>query len=462
VRLSLGTPVALALIAAAAIAAAPADASVTLGQTSGAADNCGSDLVMVQKSTAPGASYVAPSAGVVVSWSYLSHTFTPSVTFKVYKPTSSPTVWFLRSQSAQRTPGSDSAHVRANQLNTFTESPGLRIEAGDHLGLTALGGGSMGCIPPTSASDVMATKNPPDSTPGDNTFPGTQSNKIDVSAVMEADADGDGFGDESQDSCPTDASVHTGACPVEVSIVKTVSDGATVGSDLTYTLAVKNNHTTNPAGDVNVVDPLPAGVTFVSSAAGQGSCSGTTNVTCALGALGPGQSTSVTIVVRPTAAGPLSNTASVTTASSDTDTSNNSSTAATTVAPPPPPPAPVLSAFKIKPSTFRASVGAIVSYGNTQSSTTTFKVYKRARGVKKGSRCVAPPKKKPKKKPKRCTRLLGRGSFVRHDVAGPVSFRFKPRFKGKRLPVGPYRLRAVARNISGASKPVSANFKIKR
>jgi uncharacterized repeat protein (TIGR01451 family) len=459
-------PSLLAGVALALGAASTAEASVTLGQTSGATDGCGNGQVLLQATTAGAPSYVAQSAGVVVSWSYLAHASTPSITFKVYKPTANPSIWFLRSQSAQKTAaGSGADQLHANQLNTYTESPGLRIEANDHLGLTGLGSGTMGCIATSSASDLMRVKNPPDSVVGqDNSgFLGMLDHfKVDVSAVVEPDADGDGFGDESQDSCPTDASVHTGACPVDVSIVKTVSSGAMVGQDLTYTLAVKNNHATNPADAVNVIDPLPAGATFVSSAAGQGSCTGTTNVSCALGNLAAGQSTTVTIVVRPTAAGPLSNTASLTTTSSDTDTGNNSSTAETTVAPIPPPPAPVLSLFKLSPATFRAAKGTIVSYRVSQNATTTLKVYLRARGVKKGTRCVAPPKKKPRKKPKSCTRLLARGSSVRQDAAGPVSFRFKPRYKGKRLAPGSYRLRAVARNISGSSNTVSANFKVKK
>ena len=35
----------------------------------------------------------------------------------------------------------------------------------------------------------------------------------DIAARLEADADGDGFGDETQDQCPTDPSTHA-ACPV--------------------------------------------------------------------------------------------------------------------------------------------------------------------------------------------------------------------------------------------------------
>jgi hypothetical protein len=36
--------------------------------------------------------------------------------------------------------------------------------------------------------------------------------QMDIAAILEPDADGDGFGDETQDQCPTDASIQ-GPCP---------------------------------------------------------------------------------------------------------------------------------------------------------------------------------------------------------------------------------------------------------
>jgi uncharacterized repeat protein (TIGR01451 family) len=442
-------------------AAANAHAAFTIGDTNGATDNCGSNQNLVQVTTAAGPSYVASSGGVVVSWSYLAHSLTPTIKLKVYAPTAGDdTKWFLRSASVQKSGGTGPDKVEANKLNTFTESPGLRIASGDHLGLTGLSGSGMACIETMNSGDLVRVKNPPDSTAGENTFPGPLTGqRIGVTAVVEPDADGDFFGDESQDSCPTDATVHTGSCPVDVSIVKTASGTPSLDGNLTYTLAVRNNHATNPAEGVSVIDPLPAGATFVSSASDRGSCTGTTNVSCSVGTLAAGQSANIAIVVRPTATGPLTNTASVTTTASDTDTGNNSSSAQVTV---PPRPLPVLSAFKLKPSSFRAPAGTTVSYKVTQASTTTFTLYRRAAGVRKGKRCVAPPKKAPNKKPKRCTRLLKLRTFTRLDAAGPVSFHFSAKVKEKKLKPGRYRLQAVARNGTGPSKPVKADFTIKK
>ena len=471
----MGTRAATALIGATFAmlgAAATAEAAVTIGQTNGATDSCGSNQVMVQSSVAGTPTYSPSFNGVIVSWSYLAHASTPNIKLKVYDNTASTQVWFLRSESAERTGGPGSGQVNANKLNTFTESPGIPIQAGDRLGLTGSGGVPIACISTASSSDRVRVKNPPDTTVGqDNTgFLGDNAMlRLGVTAVVERDADGDGFGDESQDSCPADSSVHTGLCPVDLSIVKTISANPRVGSDAIFALLVKNNHAKNPATGVTVVDTLPPGVSFVRSAVGQGSCAGTTTVTCALGTLGPGQSTVVGIVVRPTAAGPLSNTATVSTTASDGNAANNSSTATTIVHVA----IPFLGTFKITPSSFvaaksgpsvgaAAATGAIIGYTLSAPATTKLTVHRVQPGVKKGKKCVAPPKKKPAKKPKKCTRFLSRGSFTHVDAAGSVRFRFRGRVKGKTLKPGKYRLRAVATNESGVSNTVSKRFRVKK
>jgi uncharacterized repeat protein (TIGR01451 family) len=440
---------------------------VTIGQTTGASNSCGSDQVMLQAATAGAPSYAAPSSGVIVSWSYGATGGNPNLTFKVYHSTASASTWFVRSGSTEKNPGAGAGQIHPNALNTFAESPGLPIQTGDVIGLSGRLGTGVSCIATANGADHIRVKNPPDPPPGSDSagFLGDNpQQKLAVSAVIEPDADGDLFGDETQDSCPTDAGVHTGGCPVDVEIVKTASANPTVGANMTYTLAVKNNAAANPAANVTVTDVLPTGATFVSSAAGQGSCSGTTTVSCALGSVGPGQSTTVSIVVQPIAQGTLTNTAGVSTGAQDTNSANDSSTAQVTVGPAPviTPPAPVLGALRLTPASFLAAKGTVISYTNSQDSLTTFTVFQRLRGVKKGKKCVAPPKRTPKKKPKRCTRSVKRGTFTHQDKAGSVRLTFKARVKGKTLKPGSYRLSAVARNAGGKSKARTANFKVKK
>lgn len=130
----------------------------------------------------------------------------------------------------------------------------------------------------------------------------------------------------------------------DLSLTKADSpDPAGVGANLTYTLTVANAGP-QAAADTTVTDSLPGGVTYVSTSASQGSCSGTSTVVCTLGPLASGASATVTIVVRPTAAGTVANSATVSSSTSDPIAGNNSATATTTVtaedSPPPPPPPP--------------------------------------------------------------------------------------------------------------------------
>ncbi len=114
-------------------------------------------------------------------------------------------------------------------------------------------------------------------------------------------------------------------------LTKTGAATAATNANVVYTITVTNN---GPTGATNVVvtDVLPAGTTFVSALTTQGSCSGTTTVSCALGSLTNGATATITLTIKmPAAATTVSNTASVTASESDPTPGNNASTAATVV-----------------------------------------------------------------------------------------------------------------------------------
>jgi uncharacterized repeat protein (TIGR01451 family) len=119
----------------------------------------------------------------------------------------------------------------------------------------------------------------------------------------------------------------------DVSITKTAPAGPYgAGNSLTYTIAVSNAGP-GPAASVVVTDVLPAGTTFTSATPSQGSCSGTTTVTCSLGTIASGGSATIALTLTlPSTPGPVSNTATVTTSSSDPNPANNASTSSITVA----------------------------------------------------------------------------------------------------------------------------------
>jgi uncharacterized repeat protein (TIGR01451 family) len=112
-------------------------------------------------------------------------------------------------------------------------------------------------------------------------------------------------------------------------------DPAHVGQSLTYSITITNAGPQTATG-VTVRDPLPKATGFGSASASQGTCTRSkTTVICSLGNLGPGQSATVTIVVKPTQKGVITNTATVTMSSPppDPNAANNSETATTTVQP---------------------------------------------------------------------------------------------------------------------------------
>jgi uncharacterized repeat protein (TIGR01451 family) len=125
----------------------------------------------------------------------------------------------------------------------------------------------------------------------------------------------------------------------DVDIGLTMSDSPDpieVGNNLTYTITIVNHTTQHEAQNVQMSDTLPAGVTLVSVTPSQGACGGTTTIGCSLNNLSsfPGQdSATVTIVVRPIAAGTLTNTATCTTTSQEFNPANNTDTELTTVNP---------------------------------------------------------------------------------------------------------------------------------
>ena len=120
----------------------------------------------------------------------------------------------------------------------------------------------------------------------------------------------------------------------DLSIVKTGPATATQGQDIAYELTVTNAGP-NDAAQVTVTDMLPSGVSYVSATGDQGTCTEAGGVvTCTLVDLPAlaGSNTAVfTVVVTPTTAGQISNTATVAgSGTDDPDAANNTSRAVTT------------------------------------------------------------------------------------------------------------------------------------
>jgi choice-of-anchor B domain-containing protein len=107
-------------------------------------------------------------------------------------------------------------------------------------------------------------------------------------------------------------------------------DPVVLGQDVTYTFTVQNQGPTYSA-NTTLTDTLPANLSFVSATASQGTCSGTTTVTCNLGTIQNGAAATVTLVARPTALGTISNSGVASSDETDTRLADNTGTAQTTV-----------------------------------------------------------------------------------------------------------------------------------
>ena len=128
------------------------------------------------------------------------------------------------------------------------------------------------------------------------------------------------------------------------------------GNNFGYAVTV-TNYATVGATSVVLTDVLPSQVTLIAVTPSQGTCSGTTTVTCSIGSLAGGASAVVNFTVTASTIGASLNTASVTAAEQDANSSNDVATATVSIVSP--------IAVSITPT------NAVVHTGGTQQFTAT-------------------------------------------------------------------------------------------
>jgi Ca2+-binding RTX toxin-like protein len=260
-----------------------------------AATTFGADLSQTPDASAPSApdawldSPTAPFTGVLVHWALRTQTAGVGVQPSVYRG-ASPTLV-----------DSDAATTTAIPLTTADVR--LPMRAGDRLGVHATGGS----LP---RSDVSGT--------------------LLVSGTIEADADNDDYGDETQDACPAEASLHVAPCNADIALAMAGPAFGVVDRDTPYVVTVANRGPSAAAG-VTVTDVIPSGARFVRTE-GAATCTPGATLRCTLPTIAPGASGVVTIVLAGTAEGvSFHHAVSVTTASTDPTPGDHSASVDTLV-----------------------------------------------------------------------------------------------------------------------------------
>jgi hypothetical protein len=198
----------LVVLAATALMSAPAGAGAAtqVGQTftpdSADTENpCFGGFTFIQ-STSPSGQYAVPTAGVITSWSFAADSSPPQLKFKVGRSAGGEDLSIV-GESALETPTPD-------QLNTYPAR--IAVQPGDFLGIYTNTTGD--CVQHSVGYDYQVAVG--DQTPGPPVFfgnvPGADT-QFDISAIVEPDADQDGFGDETQDQCLGSPGPQNG-CPV--------------------------------------------------------------------------------------------------------------------------------------------------------------------------------------------------------------------------------------------------------
>jgi RTX calcium-binding nonapeptide repeat (4 copies) len=182
---------------------------VSLGQTGAPNLSCGGQFYLIQSATEEDPLYAVPSGpyGVITSWSFQGYSPDPGIgRLFVWRPTAAPNRFIYVDSTGQET------FLLGGVVSTFATR--LPVQVGDVLGMLA----SQPCLlggPGLQAGDEVsffpsATEPPKGST--QTTTDLLSGFRILIAANVEPDSDRDGFGDETQDQCPTAATTQ-GRCP---------------------------------------------------------------------------------------------------------------------------------------------------------------------------------------------------------------------------------------------------------
>jgi Domain of unknown function DUF11/RTX calcium-binding nonapeptide repeat (4 copies) len=241
---------ALTLLSLLLVAPAGASAAVTFGPP---ANLTADDVPPPGGTDAFLSSPTAPADGVLVRWTLRRTGAAVSVAPAIFR---------------------GGSFVTADTPTTLTDvAVQLPVRAGDQLGLRATGAKP-------------------------RAFSGTT---LLVAGVIEPDADHDGFGDETQDACPAEASRQVAPCTADIALTMSGPAFGVVNRDTPYDVTVAN-HGPSAAAGVTLTDVVPAGARLVRTD-GAGTCTPGATLRCTLPPIPADASSTVTVVLAGTSEG---------------------------------------------------------------------------------------------------------------------------------------------------------------
>lgn len=417
---------ALATVLAALGPAAAAHAATTVGSDLSQPANttaCITACTALTTLSATGAPVaVAPFDGVIVRWRAKAGAPAPGVALRTVRSTGTGTYAGVATGETQSVP-----------TGTSTFATRIPVKAGDIVGADS---GANAMLFATSTTTDVQTFSPSLTTFSHPSSP-KPNRELLVNADIEPDADGDGYGDETQDLCPDDPTRHT-ACLSNLSVsVKPDPAPLTVGRVLTFTIKVSNAGPST-AQDVGLVVNLPFSATPLQVRAGRGFCGGGYTLACRLGPIEHDDSATVVLTVRPEVVGTLVMNATASTPTTQTSTDDDVFTSDVTVLPP----TLRLLDLRLSQPVFHVGGRTAIKWYMTDAAAVNVKLEQISR---KG-------------------RHLPRGSFLVKGKAGPNAVLFKGRMpRHKRLKAGTYRFTVSAATADGrVAAPGQLSFTVLR
>ena len=201
----------LATAAALLVTPALAQAATTIGQVSppGLGITCntgGGSGELVQLLNATGNGYAVPAGGgVITNWSTAASGGVGTIRLRVYSADSNAT---------SITPVAESDPVEFAPDPAGAHPTRIPVKGGEHIGFAVSATGGTGCAFANNANaDVVVVSRSigPLNQAKPIALPDAAAQStalLSIAAGVEADADGDGYGDETQDRCPSQAATH--------------------------------------------------------------------------------------------------------------------------------------------------------------------------------------------------------------------------------------------------------------